>query len=67
MTLATREMCTFRQCFKGYRYINLELIYSCGVVSIHRHQWLVITVAVLRFIFMLNSDFCIDYVRFKQE
>lgn len=67
VTLATREVCTFKECLKGYRYVNLELIHSCGVVSIHRHQWLAVRVAVLRFIFMLNSDICIAYIRFKQE
>lgn len=71
-TLATREVCTSKECLKGYRYINLAvdtdtLIHSCGVVSIHRYQWLAIRVAVLRFIFMLNSDICIAYIRFKQE
>lgn len=49
-------------CFEGVheKYRNLELICSCRVASIHRHQQLAMRVAVLRFILMQNSDFCTD-------
>jgi len=58
--LATGKVCTFKECLKGYKYVNLELVHSYGVVSIHKHEWLAVRIAVLRFKIMLNSHFCTD-------